>query len=351
MTAPAEPDRLPPSVIETATTHVAAILSFAFEHTPQKSSVVVWDGACTLSAALTEAYRHCLPDAIFIEFGAVPNEEILEAFELLDAGDLVVLIQSTSFRLSAFRIRVELFNRSIKVLEHPHLATMEGEECAIYIDALAYDADYYRGVGAALKARIDEATRGIVESGGEQLLFPAAFESARLNVGDYRALKNTGGQYPIGEVFTESKDLEAVCGRVLISFFADTRFRVNKPPHPITLVVDAGRVVDVLDSTAAFDEVLANIRADEGQVWVRELGFGMNRAFSQERIVSDIGSFERMCGVHLSLGAKHMTYDKPNIDKRRSRHHVDVFVVTDSVQLDGEVIYKNGAWLDAIPSS
>ena len=77
---------------------------------------------------------------------------------------------------------------------------------------------------------------------------------------------------------------------------------------------------------------------------MRELGFGMNRAFSFERTVSDVGAFERMCGVHLSLGAKHMSYNKPNIKKRAARQHVDVFVHTDSVTLDGEVIYQGGAW-------
>ena len=70
----------------------------------------------------------------------------------------------------------------------------------------------------------------------------------------------------------------------------------------------------------------------------------MNRAFSRERIVSDIGTYERMCGVHLSLGAKHASYNKPNIRKRSARHHVDVFVITEDVQLDGGSVYREGAW-------
>jgi hypothetical protein len=104
-------------------------------------------------------------------------------------------------------------------------------------------------------------------------------------------------------------------------------------------------VVGVIDSTREFDEVLANIRADEGQVWVRELGLGMNRAFSQERIVSDVGTFERMCGVHLSVGLKHTVFNKPDIRKKAARHHVDVFATTETVELDDEVVYREGAWL------
>lgn len=305
---------------------------------------MVWDAHCDLAIALTEAYRRCLPDATFFEFDSNAAQSVLTAFEQLAPGDLVVLIQSTSFRLDAFRIRVELFKRSLKVIEHPHLARMCGGEALTYIDSLAYDPDYFRGVGNGLKSRLDGAQAGIIDSGGEQLVFAAGFEPAKLNVGDYSNMQNVGGQFPIGEVFTESKDLEAVNGRVRICFFGDTTFTVNKPAQPITLVINKGRVTGTKDSTPEFDRVLANIRADEGEVWLRELGLGLNRAFTRDRTVSDIGTFERMCGVHLSLGAKHGSYNKPDIKKSAAKHHVDVFAITETVTLDDETIYRDGAW-------
>jgi hypothetical protein len=305
---------------------------------------VVWDAQCALALALTEAYRRCLPDASFIDFNSLTAEAVLAEFERLAPGDLVVLIQSTSFRLDAFRIRVELFKRSLKVIEHPHLSRMPGTEALLYIDSLAYDPAYFCGVGNALKACFDSAQVGVIDSGGEQLIFPAGFEPCKLNVGDYRNMTNVGGQFPIGEVFTESKDLEALHGRVRISTFGDTSFTVNKPEHPITLVISKGRVVDTIDSTPEFDRVLANIRADEGEIWVRELGLGLNRAFTQDKTVCDIGTYERMCGVHLSLGAKHGSYNKPQIKKATARHHVDVFAITESFTLDSEVIYRDGEW-------
>lgn len=328
-----------------ATNHLRDILTFAIEYKASQAAIVVLDVQSELAITLANAYRRCLPDATFIEFDSDTPEVVLTAFRRLVPGDLVVLIQSTSFRLDAFRIRVELFKSAIKVIEHPHLGRMSGAESLLYIDSLAYDRDYFRGVGNALKVLIDSAKVGIINSGnGEQLIFSAGLESAKLNVGDYSNMHNIGGQFPIGEVFTESKDLEAVNGRVRISFFGDTKFSVNKPAHPITLVINKGRVTDAIDSTAEFDQVLANIHADEGEVWLRELGLGMNRAFTQDRIVSDIGTFERMCGVHLSLGAKHGSYNKPNIKKSTARHHVDVFAITESVTLDDQVIYRDGAW-------
>jgi aminopeptidase len=339
------------TAIQTAADNLRGILELAIEHTADRSALVVWDAQSELARALAEAYRRCLPEAAFIEFDSVEPEVVRTAFEELAAGDLVVLIQSTSFRLDAFRIRLELFKRSLKVVEHPHLFRMQGAEGLVYIDSLAYDRDYYRGVGRALQARLDRAQVGVIDSGGEQLVYPAAFEPAKVNIGDYTGMQNVGGQYPIGEVFTESRDLEAVHGRVRISFFGDTAFTVNRPDHPITLEIEGGRVAGAVDSTPEFDRVLANIRDAEGVVWLRELGFGMNRAFTQERTVSDIGTFERMCGVHLSLGAKHATYNKPGIRKKSARHHVDVFVITERVLLDDEVIYRDGAWLPGGPTA
>jgi hypothetical protein len=51
-----------------------------------------------------------------------------------------------------------------------------------------------------------------------------------------------------------------------------------------------------------------------------------------------------MCGIHLSLGAKHAVYPKPGFSRRAGRHHVDVFAATESVRLDGETVFRAGAW-------
>ena len=336
---------LPDSAIATAEGHVRDILTIAFEHDASHAALVVWDGQCALSLALAAAYRRCLPEAVGIDFDSVTPDFVRAAFERLVPGDLVVLIQSGSFRLDAFRLRVELFKRGLKVIEHPHLSRMSNDEALLYIDSLAYDPNYVRRVGYGLKAHIDKAATGVIDSGGEQLVFAAGFEPAKLNVGDYREMNNVGGQFPIGEVFTESLDLEAVNGRVRIYVFGDTRFRVNRPEHPITLVIRQGRVVEVIDSTPEFDTVLAQIRADEGEIWLREVGFGLNRTFTRDVSVSDIGTYERMCGIHLSLGMKHGSYPKPQIRRADAKYHVDVFAITECVTLGDTVVYRDEVWV------
>lgn len=336
---------LPAAAVDTAERNVRDTLAIAIGHAPPRAALIVHDTRSDLNLALTEAYRRAAPDARFIDFDAVTPDDVLAAFAGLADGDLVVLIQSTSFRLEAFRIRIELFKRGLKVIEHVHLARMPGEQGLHYIDSLAYDPAYYRGVGHALKALIDGASHGVVDSGdGARLVFGSPFERAKLNIGDYTGMNNIGGQFPLGEVFTEARDLEAVNGRARIFVFGDTSFHVNQPAVPVTIIVEKGRVTGTENSTPAFDNMLDIIRAHEGEVWLRELGFGMNRAFSRTRTVNDIGTYERMCGIHLSLGAKHGVYAKPQFKRKDARYHVDVFAVTDGVYLDDRQVYIDGGW-------
>lgn len=335
---------LPEQAVIDATTHLRDVLAHAVEHGPGHAALVVYDSRTPLARALTAGYRRNLPGAAFIDFEAATPDAVLAAFRAMAPKDLVVLVQSTNFRLDGFRIRVELFKLGLKVIEHVHLSRMPGPQSEHYIEALAYDPAYFRGTGRALKRRIDAAPHARVVGGGETLHFASPFEPAKLNVGDYSEMHNVGGQFPIGEVFTEALDLEAVHGRVQVHVFGDTSYRSNHPEVPVTLVVERGRVVGTENATPAFQEVLDNITRDEGEVWVRELGFGLNRAFTRERRVDDIGTYERMCGIHLSLGAKHGVYPKPGFKRKDARYHIDVFAVTDAVYLGEERVYEDGRW-------
>jgi len=333
------------ALILKACQHLSGLLNLAFNHTEQERAVIVYDTRCRLSNILMEAYKCSLPNALFVDFDQQTPEEILNILITLEPSDFVALVQSTSFRLDAFRLRVELFKRKIKVIEHPHLSRMSDDEAPYYIDSLEYDCDYYHHVGRELKAKIDTAPNGILDTGGELLVYGSPFESAKLNIGDYTNMPNAGGQFPLGEVFTEAQDLRAVNGRVKIFSFGDVTYKLNYPDTPITLIVKQGQVVGCENSIPAFDLILSNIRRDEGGVvWIRELGLGLNRAFSKTRTVADTGTYERMCGVHISLGAKHGIYGKPGFKRRDGIYHVDVFADTQRFILGDEVVYKEGRW-------
>lgn len=326
--------------------HLKGLLNEVFHYTEYERAVVVYDTGCLLSTVLSHGYKRCLPNAVFIDFSTTTANDVLDILNSLQPSDFVALVQSTSFRLNDFRMRIELFKRKIKVIEHPHLSRMSDNEAPYYIDSLAYDSNYYRSVGHALKDKIDSAPSGVLDTGGEFLVYGSPFESAKLNIGDYTQMTNIGGQFPLGEVFTEAQDLRAVNGRVKIFSFGDVTYKLNYPTTPITLIVVEGQVVECENSTPEFDHILSNIRRDEGGVvWIRELGFGLNRAFSKTRTVADTGTYERMCGVHLSLGAKHGIYGKPGFKRRDGRYHVDVFADTHTFTLGDQVVYQNGSWV------
>lgn len=317
----------------------------ALGHAAPTPALVVYDAGSGLSRALVEGYRTALPHASFLDFDAAGQAGVRAALGALPAGSLVVLVQSTRFDMGDFRFRLELFRLGMHVVEHPHVGRIPDDEAPIYVDALAYDPDWYRGLGATLRDRIDAATRIELRSAPGTLTYGGPFERARLNVGDYRGMPNVGGQFPIGEVFTELVDLEALDGVAAIDAYGAADFSVAVPAEPFRLEIARGRVVGAPGAPPDFAEILAAIAAEEGEVWVRELGFGLNPAFTRTRRVRDVSAYERMCGVHLSLGAKHAVYPKAGFSKRHTRFHVDLFCVTDEVTIDGERVYAGDRYV------
>ena len=334
------------TLVHNASQNITDVLRDVFNHDDSSTALVIYDLDSPLSTLLTEAYRIALPKGIFINFRDTDAEDILSQIDALQAGDFVALVQSTSFRLSAFRIRIELFKKSIKVAEHPHLGRMPtDEEVKLYVNALAYDKEYFHHTGHTLKDMINEAKGAVVHSGDEKLIYKGGFEAAKINIGDYREMKNMGGQFPIGEVFTESTELTSLNGRTNIIAFGDTNYKVNIPPQPITIIIENGQIVNTENSTEEFEAVLDMIRKEENVVWVRELGLGLNRAFSKNNHVSDMGTFERMCGLHLSLGAKHGIYAKEGMKRNSGKFHIDVMIDTDALTIDDTVVFDGKKWV------
>ena len=213
----------------------------------------------------------------------------------------------------------------------------------IYLQALRYDKDYYRTLGPGLKILLDRATSVRVECPGTVLNYASSMEEAKLNIGDYREMENVGGTYPIGEVFTEPKELTAVNGQIKIFGFADMNHHVHFY-EPFVATITNGILSVGEDAPADFHATLDLIRADE-EVWVRELGLGLNRAMGRHALVNDVTAFERQRGMHLSLGAKHGVYAKPGFARKRTRYHIDVFVDIARILLDDTVIFQDHAFI------
>ncbi len=321
--------------------NVRDIVVDAIELSAQAQAVVIYDVDSPLALALTDAYRAAVPKAEFILFDPEGAKQILERIDKLSPGDLVVLVQSTNFRLNAFRFRIELFKRSLKTVEHIHLNRFTDDQFDRYIDALAYDKNYYRPLGHALKSRVDACTKIVVKCPGTELVYDCAFESTRLNIGDYSAMNNTGGTFPIGEVFSEPVDLSAVNGQVKIFAYPDTGHIVREC-EPFMAIIQEG-ILSAPDAPPAFKEILAMIE-EKSPVHVREFGLGLNRAMGKGAIINDVTAFERMAGVHLSLGSKHSIYKKPGLPRKASGYHIDVFLDLEEIMIDQKIVYTDGSY-------
>ena len=327
-------------------TNLHAILTHALPCNVGDEALVIYDEERQLTRDVLAAYRELLPWATFISFPEEGPEVVKRAIDRQSRGALVVLIQSSNFRLDAFRIRLELFRRGLRTIEHGHLERLTTQdEAELYVDSLAYDPAYYHRLGEGLTELVAQTSQLRVRSrDGSELVFQGPFEEAKKNIGDYRGMENVGGTFPIGEVFTEAVDLTAVNGTLSIFGYGGMDFR-TRIVTPFTITVEAGMVVGVSEhAPQEFHVILAMVRANELPV-LREIGFGLNRAFGKERVVADITTFERQLGLHVSLGEKHTIYRKEGMKPKETKYHIDLFVDVDELWFDDWCGFKRGDYV------
>ncbi len=328
------------TLISLASKNLSDIINQAICLKPTEKALVIFDTEAPLTRIVLEGYRAALPEANFVDFNTITPEQVRELIDACTPGDLVVLLQSTNFRLNEFRFRIELFERKLKTIEHVHLKRILEDQFECYLNALAYDANYYRPLGKGLKNILEQANEIVVTCPGTTLTYIGGMETAKLNVGDYSEMKNVGGTYPIGEVFTEAKVLEQVNGEAMIFGYAgeDHLVRLMKP---FKVTIEKGILTTGPDAPDEFNKILDLIREDEA-VYVREFGMGLNPAMGKHGLVSDITAFERQKGMHISLGAKHAIYAKQGLNRKKGRYHVDVFIDIETITADGKAFYRDG---------
>lgn len=320
-------------------------LRYAIQYKNGEKCLLIYDERSLLSKLLATVYKKVIPHADSIHFDETSPDQILKRVDELPKSTLVILVQSTSFRLNEFRFRIELFKLGMKVIEHAHLERVKEGEFEVFAEGLAYDPLYYQRAAVFLKPKIDQCHQIRVLCGNTELRYDSAFEDSKLNIGDYTFLKNVGGQFPIGEVFSEPKHLTQVNGELEIFAFGDKDFSIHRCEKSFKIEIKEGKIISVMGAPVEFEEILEKVQKIEGKVWVRELGFGLNRAFTKSRWVSDAGAYERMCGIHLSVGMKHAMYRKEGFPKKQCKYHIDVFADVQKVLIDEEVVFEEGKYL------
>ncbi|MCA9391325.1 MAG: hypothetical protein KC582_03655 [Candidatus Magasanikbacteria bacterium] len=331
-------------LVQIATKNIKDILTHAIQKQPTEKALVVYDTNYGLTEILLAAYREALPKARFVDFEAVSKEEVIEAFDSMQPSDLVVLLQSSNFLLDAFRIRLHLFQKGLKVIEHMHLYRNTEDVWDVYVNALEYDMSWYRDIGPKLKAKLEQTQELRIQSGDVEMVVTDGVESPKLNIGDYTGMENIGGTFPIGEVFTEAKDFSKMNGSFMVYAYAGEQFSVDMHT-PFRVDVKDGLIVGwQADAPESFAKIVNTIKEYERPL-IREIGFGLNRAITRERYLQDITAFERILGMHFSLGEKHSVYKKEGITTHKTKFHVDLFPLVDRVFADGELIFSEGKYL------
>lgn len=137
--------------------------------------VLVYDTRSGLAKALAEAYKVALgPDSQSYDFDRMEmdNLNFRDILINLPEGSLVIMVQSTNFRITDFRIRVELSQHGIHCVEHNHLGYLPTEHYETYFGALAYRTPEYVRCTALLNEINDGKTgMDLVDRSGRRLHF------------------------------------------------------------------------------------------------------------------------------------------------------------------------------------
>ena len=339
-------------LIKIATQNIKDILEYSIKFDPKiHQSLIIFDTQNDLTKILTDSYRENLPNATFIDFDNTESSKIIASFNDLKANDLVILLQSNNFRLDEFRIRIHLFNLGLKVIEHLHLHRNKPKSWKSYINSLSYNPDYYNKMGNFLKNKLSNCQNLTFQYTDKnsskkqiyELKVLEGLEIPKLNTGNYDQMTNVGGTFPIGEVFCEARMLANMNGSFWVWAFADSNFEIIFA-SPFCVNIKNG-LVDSWSENAPkeFVEVVEKVKQTERPI-IREIGFGLNSAIEKANPLGDITAFERIVGVHLSLGEKHSVYKKAGIITHKTRFHIDLFVLVDQVLVDNVVIFENGKY-------
>ncbi|MCD5380774.1 hypothetical protein LR004_02505 [Candidatus Gracilibacteria bacterium] len=314
-----------------------------------KKIVLIYDDFSELSTLIGESYKQNLEhieNSEVILFQEDSDKKMLQDFLMnLEENSTVILVQSTNFRLDNFRIRLNLKNIGVGCMEHNHLGYMSSDQVENYIDAIEYKTPYYEALSDFMKETIDSSDTLVMRTrDGNELRVEGGFDSVKRNTGDYTD-KYRGGTFPVGENFTEAQNFDGVNGSFSIYAYPDMDFQVQFCDPFVVKIEKSMLTCDDPKCPQVFRELLDKIAAGEdGEVMVRELGFGMNTGISKTKRLSDVSAFERVSGFHMSLGKKHQIYRKKLHRKVTQRFHIDVFPDVESITFDKQTVYENGKY-------
>ena len=251
--------------------------------------------------------------------------------------------------MTKHRLRADLFRAGHMVIEHARLSLNTDDEIQNYIDSLHYDTPYYVKASTKIEKLLQQNQKLRIESGdnGNNLVLEinSAFEKALKNTGDFSENAIIAAGFPIGEIFTEAKELDKMNGSVLVFGFPTLEHKTYFC-EPFAVQIKDGCVIGHT-GPAQFEDILQRIKTEEvnGAVQVREIGFGLNLGIGFGKTLHEPTAFERFAGMHFSLGLKHAMYAKKLGRKVYQKYHIDIFCKVKNVFIGDRQIMKEGKYV------
>ena len=331
----------------TAVRHVSDIIQKNYQIRPTTFVLLLYDEQCTLAKVLAKAYTEVIQKFPHkaVNFKEHTEDQILQEFTKLPPQSLVILVQSVSFRMTKHRLRADLFRQGHMVLEHARVSFNKEEEIEHYINSLQYDTPYYLAMGHKIEKLLSDKVPIIYESGkGLRLEIHSEYEKPIKNTGDFSHQATASSGFPIGEIFTEAKELSNINGSIMVFGFPTLEHKTFWC-QPFVVTIKNGCLINHT-GPAEFEEILQKIKSEEmDKVQIREIGFGLNQALGFDKRITEPTSFERFAGVHFSLGLKHAMYRRKISKKIYQKYHIDIFCLVERIWIGQTKIYQNGMYL------
>ena len=143
------------------------------------------------------------------------------------------------------------------------------------------------------------------------------------------------GNLPDGETFTCPVEVEGVIvARVAGDYFSE---RYGYLKEPLRVVIENSRVRAVEGPHPLADEFLAYVQGGENTDRVGEFAIGTN--IGLKRLIGNLLQDEKFPGVHIAFGDP---YPEETGARWSSEQHVDVVAVKTTIDVDGDVIMREG---------
>lgn len=297
--------------------------------------VLIYDEDSSLAKIISAAHIELLQkrsNTEIVKYDEEKKQEMIDLLLSLEEGSSVILVQSTSFRLDDFRIRLQLFNNGVGCMEHSHLSYYPPEQEETFLRALTWNGEEYARLGKEIGILLETSDEIKIYSGKNDVLIFGQMEEAKVNDGRFYAQKNRGGSSVCGEVFSESKNLESVSGSLSICCYPNSDFLIQQCEN-FSVRLEKGRIVEIDENAPSefMENIIDRVQEGEfdeegnGEVMIREAGFGLNPFISFQNPLSYVSIFERQAGFHVSVGKKHNIYRKKFHKKVIQRYHIDIF--------------------------